>query len=128
MLIEDEPIDQRMYRRVLERSELVDRVISFSLAEEALEHLRSSPDERVDLIFLDINMPRMNGFEFLEAAHKEFGAAFADMVIIMLTTSIDPKDRDRAAEFDVVRGYINKPLTIEDVKEAAEKLRNAGVN
>ncbi len=68
-------------------------------------------------------MPRMNGFEFLEAAAERFGPQFAKVVVIMLTTSLNPGDRQRAEAFEVVREFLNKPLTVEDVIEVGRLVR-----
>ncbi len=122
MMIDDEEIDQKTYRRVLNRSGLVEDFLMFTYAEEALEYLKSHPEVKVDVIFLDINMPRMNGFEFLEAASEEFGDDFARMVVVMLTTSIDPMDRKRAQENPLVREFFDKPLTAEHVEQVADLL------
>ena len=123
LLIDDTAIDQKLYRRILERSEIVEDVTSFSYADEALEFLISNRSAEVDVIFLDINMPRMNGFEFLEAAVEKLGETFTHVVIVMLTTSLNPADRERAEQFSVVRDFINKPLTLEHVRRAAELVR-----
>ena len=125
MLIDDELIDQKQYQRVLRRSGIVENILVFSYAYEAFDFLRDNDDHVADVIFLDINMPRMNGFEFLEKVTNELKRKVAHVVIIMLTTSLDPKDRERAAEFDIVRDYLNKPLAIEHVKRAAELLKEA---
>ncbi len=119
MLIDDEEIDQKQYRRVLKRSGIVDNIITFAYADEAFEYLKNNGDLTIDVIFLDINMPRMNGFEFLEKVTLDLKHEFAHMVIVMLTTSLDPKDRERASKYDVVRDFINKPLEIEHVEHAA---------
>ena len=123
LLIDDADIDQKLYRRMLERSQMVEQIESFYYADEALEYLKSNRSAEIDVIFLDINMPRMNGFEFLEAAIDELGDAFTHVVIVMLTTSLDPADRERAESFSVVRDFINKPLTVDHVKRAAGLLR-----
>jgi CheY-like chemotaxis protein len=73
-----------------------------------------------DVIFLDINMPRMNGFEFLAAAQDLLGAAALPPVVMMLTTSLDPRDRVRASAFAAVKSYINKPLTEAHVGQALD--------
>ena len=122
MLVDDEEIDQKTYQRVLKRSGMVEEILIFTYATDALEYLKSNPEQTVDVIFLDINMPRMNGFEFLEAATKELGEAFARMVIVMLTTSIDPKDRKRAEDNPLVRDFLDKPLTIGHVEHVANML------
>lgn len=120
LLIDDTDIDQKLYRRILERSKIVDDVTSFTYAEDALEYLRTNPSEEIDVIFLDINMPKMNGFEFLEASVAELGEKFAHVVIVMLTTSLNPGDRERAEQFSIVRDFINKPLTLDHIKHVAE--------
>lgn len=125
LLIDDAEIDQKMYQRILKRSGLTEEVIAFTYADEALEFLRSETAGTVDLILLDINMPRMDGFEFLDAATRELGEAFAHVVIVMLTTSLEPRDRARAADFEVVRDFINKPLTVDHVQRAAELVQKA---
>ena len=88
-------------------------------ADEALAHIRANPDLQIDVIFLDINLPRMNGFEFLEAATREISEEFAHVVVVMLTTSLNPDDRERAESFDVVKEFINKPLTVEHVEKVS---------
>jgi CheY-like chemotaxis protein len=123
MLVDDEKYDQLIYKRVLDRSGLVGTVHSFTYAEEALVFLKQKNRPKIDVIFLDINMPRMNGFEFLQTASAELQDSFTDAVIIMLTTSLDPKDQDRANEFEIVRDFINKPLTIEHVQKIADMLK-----
>lgn len=120
MLVDDEALDQRHYRRVLERSGLVGEVISFVYPDEALAYLRKADRPAVDLLYLDINMPRLSGFEFLEIATKEFGPHFARTVVIMLTTSLEPSDEARARSFDVVHDFIAKPLTEDHVRAAAQ--------
>ncbi len=122
MTIDDEPIDQLIYKRVLKRSGIVENVIDFQLAEDALAYFRSEGHERPDIVFLDIHMPRMNGFEFMEQAIAEFGDEFASLVIIMLTTSLDPQDRRRAAQYPMVRDYLSKPLIVENVQSAVNFL------
>lgn len=119
LLIDDEEIDLRQYERVLKKSGLVENVMKFTYADVALDHLKKNPDLEVDVIFLDINMPRMNGFEFLEAAARDLTADFAKVVVAMLTTSLSPEDKARAESFVAVKDYINKPLSVEDVENIA---------
>ena len=121
-LIDDNEFDLRQYKRVISRSGLVGSLTEFSFADIALETLRVDPDSAVDVIFLDINMPRMTGFEFLEAAIQEFGPDFARIVVIMLTTSLNPADRRRAEDFEVIKEFFDKPLTFEHVQSACGHL------
>lgn len=122
MTIDDCSVDQFLYKRIMKRSGIVDNVISFQLAEEALAYLESDECGHIDAILLDINMPRMNGFEFLEKASNELGIRHFNCVVIMLTTSLAPADKARAKEFEVVKAYLNKPLSIEHLELIARLL------
>jgi CheY-like chemotaxis protein len=121
MMIDDNQIDQMMYRRVIERSGIVDDVVGFLWAKDALAYLHDATNPPVDLILLDVNMPRMDGFEFLQAASDAFGPNFAP-VIVMLTTSLNPQDHQRAMAFDAVRDFLNKPLCLQHIENLAALL------
>ncbi len=122
MLIDDNEIDHMLCARIVRRSGLVGDLVAYVDAEEALAHLRDPASPPVDAILLDINMPRMNGFEFLEAATGELGTRFARVVIVMLTTSLDPKDMQRSDRCALVRDYFNKPLLVDHLHKLAELL------
>ncbi|MEO0386025.1 MAG: response regulator [Pseudomonadota bacterium] len=123
ILIDDEKIDHRLYRKVMHRSGLVRELECFVYADEALDHLRLNRDAAIDVIFLDINMPRMNGFEFLDALKAEMPERLAMSAVVMLTTSTDPMDRARAEASGCVSAFLNKPLCVEDVQHIALCLR-----
>ncbi|MEM6940233.1 MAG: response regulator [Pseudomonadota bacterium] len=122
VLIDDEEIDRRQYQRVLKKSGLVDELKTFIYADDALAFLKDNPQIDVDVIFLDINIPRMNGFDFLAAATAQLGPEFARIVVAMLTTSLNPDDYARAQSYEVVKEFINKPLTNEHVSRIARLL------
>lgn len=128
VIIDDSKIEQKLYRLIVERSGLVGEVISFYYADEALEYLCSDPKPEVDCIALDINMPRMTGFEFLDAATERLGDDFVKLVVVMLTTSLDPEDRKRAARHAVVRDFFNKPLSRTHLERVVELLNREDEN
>jgi CheY-like chemotaxis protein len=124
-IVDDDTAHLMLYERTVRRSGLVKDLLKFQSAEDALRHLEDGTNERVEVIFLDINMPRMNGFEFLDAANRSMGANFTDCVVIMLTTSIDSRDQQRANEFEAVKLFLNKPLTVEALHDVVSILDSA---
>ncbi|GAA4457645.1 response regulator [Nibrella saemangeumensis] len=114
LLIDDDPDDNFLHRMVIEESDLCEEVRVAENGPEALRYL-TQPDDayylRPDLIFLDINMPGMNGFEFLEEYEKLPPELKSSLVVLMLTTSLNPVDKDKATRFQAVGGYHGKPLT-----------------
>jgi CheY-like chemotaxis protein len=121
MLIDDNEDDQMFYRRIIDKSGLVETFHPFFMAEDALTFLREENRPPIDAILLDINMPGLNGFQFLDAATEEFGDDFAKIAVIMLTTSILEEDKRRASQYAIVRDYINKPLELEHL-EAIDRM------
>jgi CheY-like chemotaxis protein len=109
MLIDDSESDLLFTRIILQRSAVPYEVLAFESAQEALRALKAGTVP-VDLILLDINMPGMNGFEFLEAYQALRGDQQADAVVVMLTSSPDAADRQRALAFSCVKGYVTKPI------------------
>lgn len=114
MLIDDSEIDQMIYRRIANKSGLVGNLIQFMDATMALAHLQDPNSARPDLILLDINMPGMDGFEFLKEATDRLGASLCP-IVVMLTTSLNPEDEIRARTFEMVKDFLNKPLTGEQL-------------
>lgn len=117
IVIDDDDIDHFLYQRIINRSNLVDESVFFTSAEDALEYLKRSDRIDIHAILLDVNMPRMNGFEFLEAATNEIGVEHLGAVVVMLTTSLNPRDEARAKSYSVVKGYLEKPLSTEHLIE-----------
>lgn len=127
MLIDDSEIDQMIYRRIAIKSGLVRDLLQFMDAVKAFEYLSDLDNQRPDLILLDINMPGMDGFEFLEAATEKLGAELCP-IVVMLTTSLNPKDEERAMSFSVVREFLSKPLTLRQLQALGALVGAKGPN
>ena len=116
LLIDDSDADNFLHSRLIQKSGISNNVIIKKNGFEALDYLTSEIDgayPRPELIFLDINMPGMNGWEFLEAYKLLEEEKRAGIIICMLTTGYSEGDKERAKEFGLVVDYIGKPLTKE---------------
>jgi CheY-like chemotaxis protein len=124
MLIDDNKDDNFYHERIIRKSNSADTVITKQSGAEALEYLKNKnlqESAHPDLIFLDINMPGMNGWEFLEEYHKLDKEFQSKIVVVMLTTSENPDDRAKAKEFDTLSDFKTKPLTKDMLNEIVDK-------
>jgi CheY-like chemotaxis protein len=117
VIIDDDPISIFLTEMSLEKEGVSAKLQSFLSAEEALEVLEEQKfDELPDIIFLDLNMPTINGWQFLDAFQHLPVAKFQDKcAIYILTSSLDIADTKKANENDLVKGIIHKPITPEDI-------------
>jgi CheY-like chemotaxis protein len=114
ILVDDDPINNLINKRLITKLSISEKVEEFLEAEKALQKLRSLDPNEQTLILLDINMPVMNGWDFLNVYLKEFPDRKDQ--IFMLSSSIDLQDRQKAMEFRVVKGFVEKPLTPDKMK------------
>ena len=114
LLIDDDEPTNFLNRLTLEQSGCTSHISVAQSGQEALDYLRNCGQgnpPRPDLIFLDINMPAMDGWEFLEQYRALPSDRKADIVLIMLTTSLNPDDELRTKAIPEVSGFENKPLS-----------------
>lgn len=114
LLVDDYDADNFIHRLVVERYGCAEHIEVARDGKQAMDYLREcveSDRALPELIFLDINMPVMNGWEFLEGFHALRGDKPGGAVIVMLTTSLNPDDRARAEGYPEVRSFTYKPLT-----------------
>ena len=127
MLVDDNPDDNFYHERVIKRSDAADIVVAKQTAMDALEYLKSKKDNsdtHPNLIFLDINMPGMNGWEFLEEYYKLDKQFQSQAIVVMLTTSDNPDDKMKAKLFNGVSDFKTKPLTKEMLEDIIDKYFN----
>lgn len=111
-LIDDDRIYQFTAKRIIELVDPLQKVLVFSNGKEAIDFFTQQPlqEELPDLIFLDINMPVMNGWEFLEAYHTVKNVLDKQISIYMVSSSVDEKDKIKSKNFDSVKDFIVKPI------------------
>jgi CheY-like chemotaxis protein len=120
LLIDDNEDDNFYHEIILRETGITRHVHVAETGFHALDFLQKAQPVP-ELIFLDINMPRMNGWEFLERYRKLNIEQKAKVIIIMLTTSLNPADEKKAKAIPEINGFEPKPLTHEMVKKIYEQ-------
>lgn len=111
-IVDDDPIARLLIKKTLERSNRFATYTEFSDGSgiiDAIAGLKKSTIAEPDLILLDLNMPDIDGWTVLDFIHEE-QFTFRKANLIILTSSINPKDKSRAFSYNWVKGYLNKPL------------------
>lgn len=111
-LVDDNPDDLFLNRIVIEKSKHPYEVVEYIDSTVALEYFSKKEEAFVRILLLDINMPKLGGFEFLKRYRAARGEACWDDEIVILTTSLHRTDKERAGQDDLVFSYLSKPLTL----------------
>lgn len=116
LCIDDDQITLMLCAYSIKKAEFAKSIETFTDAKGALtyfKNIKESGMESPQLIFLDLNMPGMNGWEFLDAFNHEFSNFFPEIKVVILTSSIDPEDKKKSYSYKNVINFIHKPLNTE---------------
>lgn len=111
LLVEDDEVTNFISQMVIKKLDCAEQVHIAWNGADALDYLKNPGYSKPELILLDINMPGLNGWEFLEEYTKLKEEEKGQVVVVMLTTSLNPDDKRRADNNPSIAGFRNKPLT-----------------
>lgn len=127
LFIDDDPITLMLCKKVIEKVNFASNIFTSNNGEEALDFFNSlnqnNEFEKIDVVFLDLNMPIMNGWEFLDEYIKNgYEKIFLKTKFVVLSSTIDPKDINKSKTYDIVIDFISKPITKELLENLKAKL------
>jgi CheY-like chemotaxis protein len=115
-LVDDDSIFQLIATRTIKSASITDRILQFNNGAEALKYLEMNfeeADRLPDILLLDINMPYVDGWMFLEDFEKLQPKLSKNVAIYMVSSSIDPEDINRARQNKLITDYLVKPVSKE---------------
>lgn len=125
LCVDDDAITLMLCKKVIAKAEFSAEIDTSTNGEEALNYFENLKKEKEknnvvsepQLIFLDLNMPIMNGWEFLDIFSKsDYYTIFPEVKVIVLSSTIDPRDIEKAKQYPMVLDFLSKPITIEMLK------------
>jgi CheY-like chemotaxis protein len=117
--IDDDPITLMLCKKAMQRVDFAHEITTFQSGSEAISFFEEQTKNTIkdnipELIFLDLNMPIMSGWEFLDVYfQKDFHTTFPDTSIIVLSSTIDPKDVEKSKSYPMVVDFLSKPISKE---------------
>lgn len=115
LLVDDDKICNFLNEKVIHQLGFARQISKASNGKEAIEWLQAENTHLPDVIFLDLNMPIMNGFQFMEAFGEMDIPNKENITIVVVTSSIDPRDVQKASNMGV-NHYLQKPISAHDIK------------
>jgi CheY-like chemotaxis protein len=127
LFVDDDPITLMLCKKVIEKAEFSKEIITASNGEDALKYFdtikTNNEDNFPQLMFLDLNMPIMGGWEFLDAFTDEnYTSFFPKLKVIVLSSTIDPKDIEKSRSYPMVINFLSKPITKEMLQSIKDNI------
>ncbi len=121
--IDDDRVTQMLNQMIFGRTAFAKKCLPFMNGEEAIKYFQQlnetdgTPDNIPAVIFLDLNMPVIGGWEFLEKMEEKFTHQFTEIKVVILSSSVNPEEKKRADDDPNVIEFLKKPLTLEMINE-----------
>lgn len=124
LCVDDDPITLMLCKKVILKANFSKEIIVAQNGQEALDLLikikNNKEDTFPELVFLDLNMPVMNGWDFLNEISKNTLEEFKNTKVIILSSTIDPADYEKSKEYKLITHFLSKPITV-DLLEKLKK-------
>ncbi|MEK6482081.1 response regulator [Catalinimonas sp. 4WD22] len=127
LIIDDDEISQMVLSFQVEDVLHTETIVIKENGEEALHFLDevvSNKQEEPRLIFLDLNMPQISGYDFIKIYDKDYATLLPNVRLVILTSSVRKKDREMAKNYSSVKGFYKKPLEEHQLKEIMAYVEN----
>lgn len=125
VLVDDDDIFNMLHGEVLKRLTSDVKIDIFKSGSEVVDYLEQNPNEHIDLLFLDIRMPVMGGFEVLDSMANMDSTRFEKTRIYVLSSTLDDRDLARAKATPLVTDFIGKPMSFDTMRSIlAETAQN----
>ncbi|HEU4495444.1 MAG TPA: response regulator [Flavobacterium sp.] len=127
LCVDDDPITLMLYKMVIGRASFAEEIITARNGQEALSYYgqlkQAGATQCPELVFLDLNMPIMGGWEFLDNfAGEEYSPYNKNTKVIVLSSTIDPDDIENSKKYGIVMDFMSKPVTKEMLEELKKRI------
>ncbi len=117
LCVDDDPVTLMICKMVIEKACFAKSTSLAANGQLAIDYFASDPTAaHTELVLLDLNMPVMNGWDFLDEFMRSYKARFPTTQVAILSSSVNPEDVQKARSYEIVIDFIKKPLTVEGLE------------